>query len=284
MALITTWSQAIQNIALGRGCFAPTVPVTTGAGTAGAAASGFFSAHLSANVLTTTLPATPVGFPLPPVTDDLLSIFCAGECSANGFGSWLAWFYRFGTVDLTATGDKMTRDSWTAPVTRTQFGATVQPLTLVPLLYITTATTTTAAVMLMKTAAGAAGYKNQDGTTVVGTATMTMPAAATAVQSGFIIRLEAGDSGVQDITKVNVTTAASAGAASVYGVELIAPIPGAYINGLSQYDSLFSVLSPQNLVAGAPTSGSFTQSFLGHLQFSSGALASTGLIIGARAD
>jgi hypothetical protein len=86
---------------------------------------------------------------------------------------------------------------------------------------------------------------------------MTMPAAATAAASAFIIRLEEEDSGVRDISAIEVTTAASAGAATIFGMELLGPI--SVVRGLQViYDAAFGGLGMTNLLPAVPTAGTLT--------------------------
>jgi len=47
---------------------------------------------------------------IPPGTNDIRMSFL--EASRNGASAfWVGWFYRFGTADLTATGQRLTHDS-----------------------------------------------------------------------------------------------------------------------------------------------------------------------------
>jgi hypothetical protein len=237
-----------------------------------AAASGHFTNILHASELGSTYPTTyktlevPAGLP----NDLLIRAMVSGWTTSAVI--WLAHFYKIGTLSLTATGDQFTHDAATFPVTRTQFGEAAKPLALAPYVQITTTLAATAAVFRMRTAAGAAGYTDQDGNTVIGAKTMTMPSATTAAQSTYLMRLEDGDSGVRDISAIEVTTAATAGAATLWGVERLCAVPIIVADTPMVTDALFTGLSPMNLKPGAPTSGSLT-SFLGFLRITAGTTA-----------
>lgn len=144
---------------------------------------------------------------------------------------------------------------------------------MMPVIYLTTATATTAPVVIIKTAAGGTGYVDQDGNNVVGTKSFTFPAAATAVQSSFFLRLEDTTCAVQDIKAIQVTTAGTTGAISVYGFEPIVGIHGVFANLNSQVDTVYSGIGMQDTSPAIPDSGSVT-SFLGllGLQGQSGAV------------
>jgi hypothetical protein len=184
----------------------------------------------------------------------MMEAYLARSTSTNLF---LAWVYTIGTLNLAATGDQFTHDAATFPLLRTEFGEASKAITLLPAIYITTATTVTAAVFSMKTNAGGTGYTDQDGNTTVANVLMTLPAAATAVQSSYLFRLNSGDSGVRDINQIDVDTAASAGAATIFGVEIIADIcnyPGQ--GGLSNV--LVNGLRLSELKPAVATSGTAT--------------------------
>ena len=237
-----------------------------GSNTAANAAAGHFRLTLNANGIGTTYPGTLQTLPLPNPGSELLLTQATGTQSAAAAVCFLARFYLMGTLNLAATGDQFTHDAATFPVTRTKFGAATKPVSLIPVIYITTATTTTAPVIRMRTAAGGTGYVDQDGNNVVGASTTTMPAAATAVQSGFIIRMEPGDSGVQDIVQIEVTTAGSAGAASIYGMEFLAPLSSPFSGSWIEYNPVFGGVALRDLKPAAATSGTAT-TFLGVVEF-----------------
>jgi hypothetical protein len=256
MGLITDRKTAFKRQAQGKGFVIPILGLAQGVTTAAAAASGFFSCSLNFNALGTTLPSTYQGLILPPNTSDRLRIMM-GQAGMSALRTlYLARVYKMGTLDLTATGDQFTADgAVTYPVTRTEFGVSGEPITLLPVLQITTATTTTPAVIRLRTAAGAAGYVDQDGNSTVGTKDFTLPNAATAVQSTFLLRMEDGDSGVRSISAIEVTTAAATGAANIWGLELIMPLSSALLGTAALNDAIFGGLAMSNLNPAVPTAG-----------------------------
>lgn len=258
---IATRAAFRQAIAEGKGVMAPILGFSTGTVTAAAAGSGFFSCQVSWNSIGTTYSSTLVGYQLQPVTA-ALNAAMVKLCSSAARALYLVRLYRFGTQVLTSTGDQFTRDSWTAPLTRTRFGQSAQPIGVTPLILTTTALTTTAAVLTLKTAAGGTGYVDFDGNNVVGTRTFTFPSATTATQSAYVMRLEIGDNSVRDIVACQTNTAASAGAASIFGVEWLASVPIGSVQLANVADALFGGLSMDDLQPAATTSGSLTQSFL----------------------
>jgi len=254
----TTRNEVYQALQQGKGVYAPfRLAFPASAGTAGAAASGFFSARMCLNSLGTTFPSTFKTMMTPSPTSPMRLVAAYGSTEANSlYPTWLARFYVIGTVNLAAvSASALTHDAATFPVTRTSLGTASSPVSMIPMLWITTATTTTAPIFSFT-------YVNQDGSTVVGAKTMTMPSAATTVSSGYILRLEDGDSGVRDVTAVNVTTAGATGAATLFGVEPIAPVVLVSQHYLSAHDALAGAYAYRDLNAAVATSGSAT-SYLG---------------------
>lgn len=244
-----------QEFAAGRGYLFPSKFATTVNATAATGTSNNLDVQISFNLIGTTLPGTLQDLPRPASPPrDWLPILWACGASAGDRVMWLAWFYKFGTVNLAATGNQITHDAATFPILRTRFGAASQPITLLPLLYITTATTVSAPAFVLEASGGGTGYVDQDGNNVDGSVTFTCPAAATVAQSCYLLRLEAGDVGVRDIVQVNVTAAGSAGAADLWGAELIAPA-GPLPPYLPWTDTLFGVFGPAMLTPGVATSG-----------------------------
>lgn len=260
----------ITNIAKGNCQSIPTVSGTSGTGTAAAAASGFFSLITNGNSIGATWPGT-----LPTLAGDLGANPAQSMFMVNSFGvvsgssrlTWLARFYKLGVLDLTLTGDKFTHDAATFPVLRTEMGQASQPIDLIPIIVLTTATLTTAPEFILKKADGSAGYKNQSGTNVVGTLTHTLPAAATAVGSGFMLKLENGDSAVRDVMNIQVTTLGATGAADVWGMEYIAPMPSIQGSQAGLFDGVCGGLLMGDTKPAVATSGTATQ-FLGLIGFS----------------
>lgn len=258
---ITNRRDIFANIAKGSGYFFPGICAAFGVQTAAAAGSGFYNVEMSFNGLGTTTPGTLVGFPIPPgITNDLslMMTHMSSALSGSSRGIYLGRVYRIGAIDLTATGDKFTHDAATFPILRTQLGQASQALSLIPITYVTTALTTTAAVFQLQTNAGAAGYKNQDGSSIIGAKTFTFPSATTSTTSGYQLRLEDGDSAITDIIQVKVTTAAATGACDIYGLELLGPLGGLNQQYPSVYDSVFGGLSLSNITPGTATSGTAT--------------------------
>ena len=258
---IATRDAIQRNLAKGFGAFLPLLGGSRSAGTVATAGSGFWNIAFCWNSVGTTLYSTLVGYPTPPATAQ--SQFVLEHFDGNGVASGsmeigFAWLYTIGTVNLAATGDNLVHNAATFPVVRTQLGVAAQPLTLVPVVLITTATATTAPVFRLQTNAGAAGYVNQSGSSVVGAKTMTMPAAATVAGSGYLLRLEDGDTGVQDITNVEVTTAGSAGAATIFGMEVVGASHFFGTMGPGYSNALFGGLKLNDMRSAVATAGTVT--------------------------
>lgn len=275
MSAFTTRADIMQKLASGLG-YTTAFQVTSGATstTAAAAASGFFTTRLLLNTLGSTIPTTLQGVPIPPSPPASLHVLGAMLSSSVAWAAWLCRLYVIGTVDLTATGDKLTHDAATFPVLRTQFGVASSPVSLLPVFYLTTATTIVAPVFRLRTAAGASGYTNQAGGSIVGSRTMTLPNVSTTINSAFVMRLEQGDSGVQDITKVEVTTAGTTGAGTMFGVELLVPISGGVTGSTWQSNVFTNGLHMADLAPAVATSGTVT-SYLGVISFASTSNADT---------
>ncbi len=93
------------------------------------------------------------------------------------------------------------------------------------------------------------------------------------------MRLEEGDSAVQDVTKIDVQTAGSAGAATIWGMEILA-IVNAITASSGFHDSLVGGLHLQDLKPAAATSGSLT-SYLVNFTLSSNSLSPLTVLWGA---
>jgi hypothetical protein len=169
---------------------------------------------------------------------------------------FLAYIYTIGTVNLSATGDQFTHDAATFPLLRTEFGESSKAITLIPVVYINDAGTTTAPVFSMKTNAGGTGYVDQDGNNSVSTLTMTLPSATAAVQSGYIFRLNPGDSGVQDVVQIDVDTAGTSVTGVIFGLELLADIT--VFAGAGLADMVAGGLGYADLKPAVATSGTAT--------------------------
>ncbi len=266
---ITTRADIMKNYAAGKGVLIPAASTAGVAITATANANdGFLPLQFSTNSVGSALPGTPIGYQLPPSPSSqmYLNFFAGGSTVGNIRGVALARIYKFGTLVLTSTGDKFTHDAATFPVTRTRFGAASTAIPLIPIISLTAATATTAPHIILKTAAGGTGYVNQDGSNVVGSITLTYPAAATAIRTAHIPPLERGDSAVTDISAIQVTTAGSAGTADVWGAEILCPL-GLHTSVIANYqDTTFSGLHMADLAPAVATSGTAT-SFLVTLHF-----------------
>lgn len=244
-----------KNSAAGKGYFIPTVLSVGSTSTSAAAASGFHTVRLCFNSIGSTVPGTLVGIPLPPSLPSALHATSFFHTTSSAKSGYFCNIYKLGTLNLASTGDQFTHDAATYPVLRTIYGESNKPLTLIPLIYITTATATTAPIFRLRTNAGAAGYVDQDGNSTVGTISHTLPSTTTSAESAFILRLESGDSGIRDISAIEVTTAGTAGAADVYGLEII----GVYCNMNnaipSVHDKLFGGMNYIDIAPAVATSG-----------------------------
>ena len=267
MATITSRNQYFINLAKGYGAAGMFKFNTQSASsTSGGATSCFHTPQLNFNLVGTTYPSTFVSLPLPPaLTSDLLAMFVQ-VCQTTVRGGYLAWVYLMGTLNLAATGDQFTANAATFPILRNDISGTNQPVELTPIIQLTTATTTTAAIYVLKTNAGGAGYVDQDGNSTVGVNTVTLPAAATTVNSCFCFPLEDGDSGVRSISAIEVTTAAAAGAANVWGIEYITPLSAIAGTAPAVADCMSGGLQYANLKAGTATAGTAT-AYLCHISY-----------------
>ena len=255
---VATIAEIQQRFAQGKGFFIPAVTSTPGAATAAAAASGQLSVQILVNNIGTTLPGTRVSLPIPPSPGSPLMLTEAGISRNTAGALFLVYLYRMGSVNLAATGDQFTANSATFPILRTEFGESSKPVTLTPMIYIDDAGTATAPVFSLKTNAGGAGYVDQDGNSTAATRTMTMPSATANVQSGYIFRLNDGDSGVQSISQVDVDTASGSAATGViFGIEFLADITHILV-GTSVANLMVNGIALGDLKPGVATSGTAT--------------------------
>lgn len=259
MGVLTSRAKILENLSKGKATGFTGLLSNSGTVTAANAGAGFFNISLLGNLLGTTVPTTysPIPLDIPTANPTrLLSMGLSPNSTAGLKTYFLANIYRIGTVDPTSTGDKFTHDAATFPILKTQFGVANQPLSLLPFFVVTAVTATTAAVMRLRTAAGGAGYVDQDGNNKVGALTITLPNVATAAGSSYPFKLEWGDSAVQDITAVEVTTATSAGSIVVYGAEILAAVSHPLSALMVFKDTLFSGIHLDDLRPGVATSGS----------------------------
>jgi len=247
----------LKQLARGKGLKTAFIADDTGTTTAAAATSGLFTTRPLFNDIGTTYASTRQTVPLNGGTAPLRLLHATGANNTSTSATlWLCRLYTIGTMNLNATGNQFTHHAATFPVLRTQFGEASSPVNLIPIIQVTTATTTTAAVISLSNVAGTDGYVDQDGNTVVGTASsFTFPAAATAVHSAFIPFLEITDYAIRDIVNIRVHTAAAAGAARIFGAELLSPINNWAGGGTSVNDHVFGALSMQDLQPAVATSG-----------------------------
>lgn len=188
--------------------------------------------------------------------------------SFSGFNKtccgWLGFFYKIGTLNFAATGDQFTHDAATFPILRSYFGQASQPVPLIPILQVTTQVTTTEPRFRLQTNAGGAGYVNQAGTSVVGTYTMGLKNMPKATSFAMIMPLETNDAAVRDITQIRIDTAASAGAAAIWGFEPLMHMGSFESRTFAWRDAVFGGMGMMPYNPGAATSGTAT-SFLGAL-------------------
>lgn len=284
MSAYTNRNDLMIKFAQGMGYVYQTATTSTVSGSAAAANSGQFSVQIQFNSVGSTVPGTLVGFPIPPSPSSNISLLMTmfnGDGNAAR-GVYLARLYTLGTVALTGTGNQFTHDAgFTGPLLRTQLGQASQPITLLPYLFVTTATSVTAPAFIIRNATGpASGYTNQAGSTVTGTKTFTFPSAATVTSSGFILRLEDGDSGVRDISNLDVQTASTTGAATIYGVELLAPMGLLHLSMASVCDTAFGGLQLPDLAPAVATSGTVPTMLAAITLSTSGAIAGGMTILG----
>lgn len=286
MSALTNRTDILTKKARGFGLYLPFEDATGGSPTAGTANSGFFTITLYFNLVGTTVPTTLVGNQIAP--GPTASIFSTGQlasCQSAGNEGFFAIAYKIGTVDLANAAatpyDGFTHDAgFTGPLKRTVYGAASKAITLIPMVYLTTATATTAPAFIMKTTAGGAGYVNQAGSNVIGTKTFTFPAATTVIDSCFVMRPENGDTGVQDITQLSVTVKGTTGAATIFGVEFIGPQSALNIGTGSYHDMVFGGLNMTDIVPAVPTTGTVTSYLISFNMNGGGTRQALGLLTG----
>lgn len=226
------------------------VSAASGTQTAAAATSGSTSVVLYWNSVGTTLWSTLVDQRYPTTTAPLRATSLQINAT-RPVTYFLGRLYEIGDLNLTTSTSEFTHHSATFPMLANRFGQASQPVDLIPLISVTTATTVTAAAFTID--------YTKDGGSVTGTTTHTMPAAATAIGSTFVLPLEEGDSTVRDITNINITTTSTVGAAKIWGLKPIcfSSTPYAVVshsrNLLSRPTSLPSI-SPATATSGTATS------------------------------
>lgn len=220
----TSRTNILQDMAAGKAVYILSDSQATATVSTANAAAGHFSISISPwSFSSAALVDFPDSLPIPAGLPDS---YFLGSIIGNAFttrNTYFARIYLVGSLNLAATGDQFTHNAATYPLTRTIMGQATQPVAMIPLIRIKTALSATAAVIRLRTAAGGAGYVDQDGNNVVGTKTITMPSPTTAAESCYIFKLETGDTGVRDISAIEVTTASSTGTADVCLLEIISP-------------------------------------------------------------
>lgn len=241
--------QALQAaIQAGKQANMPFKTIATGTGTNAVAASGFIGGLLLWNQIGTTLHSTLIP-PVEPTGASNERLVGYNIIAARASTFEMVNLYKVGTLNLATTSGEFTHDAATFPILRTRMGQASQPISLTPLLYITTSTTVTPAQMTID-------YVDQDGNSETGTINFTLPAAASSAGALFRLPLEFGDSGARDITDIKITVAASAGAATVYLAEIHENLgtPGTF--GAGYRNSVVNSPSIPLISPGVATSGS----------------------------
>jgi hypothetical protein len=258
---LTTRDEVLLRILQGKSLFANDFyRASTSTQTAAATNNGGLNAQLMfPNNQWANSPPAGTGIQLNAGTDTFRLVNIAVGTNSTTRGVFVCCAYRFGTLALNATGDKLTRDSWTGPVNRTQFGVST-PITGWPIFICTTTETTTAPIFTISNVAANAGYKSQDGTVKVGTRTHTLTTTF-AAGTGLMLMVEDGDVSVRDITNVRCTTAGAVCAGEVWMIEPLFPVYSVSSGETSIGDALFRTLALPPIRLGTPTSGSFTRAF-----------------------
>lgn len=209
---LTTRLGIFQNIAQGKctvmpqNCQNPSTPTTA------AASSGYYTGAIRSNTAGSAQPGTIVQMlSNDAATPQMLTVMNSTHSTSVGKSGLMGRLYRFGGTTLTGTGNNYVHDAATFPANRTVMNASTA-INFIPMIFVTVLTATTAPQFTIN-------YTNQSGASVTGNVTFIMPAAATATSSLYIPMLNYGDSGIQDITGVNVTVAGTAGAVDFYGFE-----------------------------------------------------------------
>lgn len=250
--MVATLDDILKQQARGKYVMRMGVTATTLAVSASGASSGFISVTMTGNSIGSTLPSTIADFPIPTgITGDLWSVASVDGFNTSLRGWMFARIYKVGTVNLTATGNQFTHDAATFPLLRTEFGVANKPQALWAVIQVTTALSVTAAALTMN-------YVNQDGNSVTGTRTFTFPAATTGQGSTYFLPLEQGDYAVRDVSAINVTTASTTGAATVWLMEQLAPTYNAFSGAITADYLSGHGLAVTNQTPAVATSGTAT--------------------------
>lgn len=270
---ITRLDEMDRLITEGKACAITQASAATSAGTAPIAATGNLGGVFFPEAVGSTLWSTIVK---PKIPSGNYRFYSAQLGSTRGLTYMVARLHKMGTINLAATGAQFTADAGVFPVLRTEMGQASQPIILTPMILVTTATTVTAPILKMN-------YKNQDGNDITGTIQTTFPAAATALGTMLMPRLEVGDSGITKINGIQVDTAASVGVASMYGLEPL-DLCTVFAANVPSSANCRRGYNPAPLEEPVPTSGSL-DSYIGFVAL--GSVAATtirGIIRGAKND
>lgn len=260
MTAISSLDEILLKMAT-KGFFLPHQSVSAPTMTTAAAASGFMNAYPMFAGIQSSVPGTLVSSPMPP-TPDAPMLLTGFRGYVNASRPWMVGlWYRIGDLNLAATGDQFTHHSATFPLLRTKMGEASKPVNLIPFLVLSVATATTAPQFTIKNGGASTGYVDQDGNTVVGTKVFTFPAAASVINSGFLMALEDTDRAIRDIQQINVGVAGSVGTAQIWGFEPLAPLYNTAVGVLaSSVDMLgesLTLLDTRPAVATSGTASSF---------------------------
>lgn len=252
MAGALTTHAIVQQKAASQGIIMP-IQSAGYAGTSAAATSGYISASVCWNTIGTTLGTSYSGIHIPQGLSGNLRPIRMDLGMATPTTIFLCLIYKLGTITVSATGSEFTHNpNFTGPINRTNGRmGTSTAINMMPLIFTHAADTVAAAVYSLT-------YVNQLGNSITGVKTMIDPSITTAIGSGFIHRLEDGDSAIQDVTAANVGTASTTGTKFVLGLEPLA-VGGTDVSGIpSTDDLLFSPPSMHDMLPGTPTTGSLT--------------------------
>lgn len=233
----------------GKGVRLSQVGVASGGTTAATSASANINQIFLYNSIGTTLYSTLVDIPIQAgLTSSPLRLKNFSVGLNRVADVQLVRLYKLGTVSL-STGT-FTHDAATFPILKTQMGSS-QALDLIPFIQVTTAPATTAPAFTFS-------YTNQADASVTGATTFTFPSATTAVGSCYMLRLEAGDSAIHDLTAMSFSATGTAGAATLWGMESFGSAKVAAATACGAKNALIKGISIPNVLPGAATSGTAT--------------------------
>lgn len=245
----------VNNFADGKGFWATHLGSNNSTFTAPTITSGSFSPSFSFNNLGTTIPGTLVNLPTPNVAS--LTTFTEMQMSAvESF--FPCYLYQFGTIALGTT--TLTHTASVTRMRRTVYGTANTPIPMLPMLYCTTAVAGGSTITITM------DYVNQDGVSKTGNYTWSFTGATIATTTAMHLvpntgdETTPGDTAVLDITAMTINWGtASAGAFTVYLMELLDGIGNYGVNLPTVRDNLYGGLNvtetaPASPDAGTPTS------------------------------